>query len=122
MPKERAVFGGLNTDSPPDRLGDQAYYLQNVRPVSATSIRPREGVASLATYTTLQEGSSLVIDALPQSSDGILLTIINSRFDVNGTWTRTNEFVMPFFPSSRPTDLSNVSGVDDVYALYGVFL
>lgn len=122
MPIERTTFGGLNTDSPPDRLGDNAWYLKNVRPVSATSIRPREGVSEQALYKPLALGANLIIDKAPGSTTGLLVTVIHHSEGTGGSSVWTNEHIRVFFPSRLAGDYSSTSGLADSASLYGVIL
>lgn len=58
MAVSRTTFGGINTDSPPDQLGNGALYLKNLVPSSAQSVRPRPGVDLLKNIGTIHTSST----------------------------------------------------------------
>lgn len=79
MPSDKAQFLGLNTDSPPDRLGNQLMRVENVVPISPDSVAPRPGVSLVAHYQPMQSGRVVIADALPGSvSDGFMIVVANS--------------------------------------------
>lgn len=51
MAYSRTATLGLNTDAPPDKLGDNAFYLKNMFPSSPSSVRPRAGSTKIAAFS-----------------------------------------------------------------------
>lgn len=51
MAYSRESMLGLGTDAPPDKLGDNAFYLKNMFPASPSSVRPRYGSTKIAAFS-----------------------------------------------------------------------
>ncbi|MBU2685633.1 MAG: hypothetical protein KKF27_20520 [Gammaproteobacteria bacterium] len=75
MEQDKQIALGLNTDLPPNRIGDQALRAVNVVPASAISMKPRPGTSKTASYHTVTLGRKLVLDDLPQRTDGKYLVV-----------------------------------------------
>ena len=111
MAEDRRISMGLNTDLPPDRLGDQAFRLQNVLPTSAQHVAPRPGVSHETYYEPQSLGRAIFADALPHDlGNGILITVINTTDDGDGTVTNTVDGIFQFRPRRIASDYDAVAG------------
>jgi hypothetical protein len=111
-------FGGLNTDTAPDRLGTAALDVRNCVPASAQTIGPRLGTELVAHYRPLGLGRNLVADALPGATgEGILL------IEANRTGTGEDEVTVRrievFRPEYVPPEYAPPLGLDESL-MYGV--
>lgn len=70
---------GLNTDLPPDRLGQAAFSNTNLVPASAVSLVPRGGETMVGHYTLGSQGRALYIDTAPGRTDGSLIIVAVNR-------------------------------------------
>lgn len=68
----------LDTDTPPDQLGNRAFDMRNVKPVSKVSMAARDGEVLEANLTNATLGRHLIITDAPHRTDGrLLLAAIN---------------------------------------------
>ena len=115
MASERNKFLGLNTDSPPDRLGDQLFDCVNLIPRSPTSVVPRPGssfVRSIAGGNTLFKGVySHSIPGETSSFTGLVLSYFGN--DSGG---------IKSLGVYRPRDTSWITESTDFAFTYNVFL
>ena len=77
---------GLNTDLPPDRLGQSAFSNTNLVPASVVSASPRHGTTLVGHYTLGSEGRALYVDTAPDRSDSAIIIVAVNR-DSGGTST-----------------------------------
>lgn len=125
MPQQRVTFGGLNTDSPPDRLGDNCLRCLNVLPNSSTSVRPRPGTSELETYRPFQLGCNFIVDVPADNANAIRLIMVNTQEsgDPGEEYlTYTCEFIDHFYPALPATAYANASGIDPDFSIYGIYL
>ena len=83
---ERVHENGLSlqTDPPPDRLGDRAFDLRNFLPASPISLRPRDGTTVIGHYAQGQTGRALVVENAPGRTDGRLVLLTTRTTDPGG--------------------------------------
>jgi hypothetical protein len=115
MAADQTSFKALDTDTPPDRLGDRALRLLNVMPGSPSSVRPRHGVTEAARYTPGALGRLLIVDGLPDNTAGVLITCVQTTESAVQV-VRVDAF-WPRFAASR---YSGVLGLNLSEIVYGV--
>lgn len=121
MPLDRSTSLGLNTDWPPDRLGDQAFRLQNVMPASPTSVRPRQGVEEIERYESRILGRQIIVDALPEDlGNGVMVTCVNTTSDGDGGVDTQVDGIGIFRPRLLASQYSDVTGLNLSQVLFGV--
>lgn len=76
----------LNTDLPPDRIGQAAFRNQNLLPNSPITVVPRGGESLVGHYSLDAEGRAIWTDDAPGRSDNAIL-IIATRRDSGGVQT-----------------------------------
>ena len=118
---DRTTHLGLNTDAPPDRIGDQALSCLNVRPSSAANMRPREGSELVAHYEPGTLGRSVIVDALTQdAANGVMIVVVNGTDATGGEVTHTVEYLREFRPPIVATQYGTVMGIPPADALEGI--
>lgn len=120
MATDRRITFGLNTDLPPNELGDQSMDLRNVVPASARSFRHRGGTSLVAHYASRALGRTIIVDALPEDEgEGIMVVCLNVT-ESAGTFTQEVHGLGEFRPSRVASDYDTVVGLEDDALFYGV--
>ena len=127
MPVDVSRGMGLNTDLPPDRIGDASFRIQNLRPQSDQTVRPREGVSKVANYKTGQVGRQVIVDGLPgDASGGLMVVALNCKATGTGATyalSHTVQGVFRFGPDIVSSRYAGTpTGIDFNAVIEGVVL
>lgn len=112
MAVDRSEFMGLNTDDPPDRNGNNAFYSMNVLPGSKTTVKPRFGVSKVAHYKTDTLGRAIIADGLPGNLGGGIMLVFVNKTGAGADAIRVDAIGV-FKPAVVASAYNTVDGVDE---------
>lgn len=90
MPQARNVLSSLNTDSPPDQVGDSAIALQNVLCSSPTSVKARWGTTLTQSFVPVSAARRIYVWTI--TGDSTYTTFITCTNEVGGIVTPETTF------------------------------
>jgi len=123
MAEDRKITMGLNTDAPPDRLGDQALMVENLVPTSASSVGVRGGVELVKHYQPNNIGRSIIVDGLPADEGAGILVVVVNVGDAglgDGNLRHVVEGLGAFRPARVAAEYDSVVGFNAATTIYGV--
>ncbi len=100
MDKDRQTALSLNTDRPPDQLGDNAFDCRNVVASSDVSMAPRWGTKLEGHFNSATLGRQIVVVQLPHRTDTRLLVVMINTTEVNGSPISVVEGLAEFAPKT----------------------